>query len=124
MSLCTPSPPQVRQALSGLLNMKKSGWMSPYTRWCVVLVLRLVEPLGLRLRDALAEMDLHQPIADEQRGRDACLDRLLVASAHDQAVDDRVHVLHPRLIELHLLGDVDRLAVDDRADGIPSCEFP
>ena len=29
VSLWTPRPPQVRQALSGLLNMKYSGWMSP-----------------------------------------------------------------------------------------------
>ena len=29
VSLWTPRPPQVGQALSGLLNIKYSGWMSP-----------------------------------------------------------------------------------------------
>src|SRR5687767_9922203 len=74
---------------------------------------RLVEPLGFRLRDTLPDLDLHEAIADEQRRRDAGLDRLLVTPPDDEPVDDRVHVLHARFVELHLLRDVDWLAVDD-----------
>ena len=49
------------------------------------------------------------------------LDRLLVLAADDEAIDDRVHVRDRRLVELDLVGDVDRLAVDDQPRGSPSC---
>ena len=46
---------------------------------------RLVEPLGLGLARALDDVDLQQPVADEQRRGDPGLDRLLVLAADDEA---------------------------------------
>src|SRR5205814_9753248 len=75
----------------------------------------LIKTLGVRLRRALHDFDLHEPIADEQRRRHGGLDRLLVSPADDDPIDDRVHLPHFRLVELDLRRDVDRLAVDDEA---------
>src|SRR4029078_5279440 len=38
------------------------------------------------------DVDLQQPIADEQRRGDARLDRLLVLAADDEAIDDGLHL--------------------------------
>jgi len=56
---------------------------------------------------------LHQPVADEQRGGDAGLDRLLVPPADDQPIDDGVHPGNVFGLELDLFRDIDRRAVDD-----------
>ena len=74
----------------------------------------LVEPLGLGLRGALHDLRLQQAVAHQQRARDARADRLLVLPADDDAIDDRVHVLDVRRLQLGLVGDVDGLAVDDQ----------
>src|SRR6478672_11277637 len=74
---------------------------------------RLVELLALGLRRAFHDLHLHESIAHEECRGDPCLDRLLVPATHHETVDDGIHVLHLRLVELHLLGDVDRLAIDD-----------
>jgi hypothetical protein len=62
----------------------------------------------------LGDVDLQEPIADEQRGGDARLDRFLVLPADHESIHDAVHVLDRRLVELDLVGDVDCLAVDDQ----------
>ena len=62
----------------------------------------LVEPLRVSLARALADVDLDQSVADEQRRRDAGLDRLLVPAADDEAIDDGVHVLDVRGVEIGL----------------------
>ena len=53
---------------------------------------RPVESLGVGLARPLHDLDLHQPVADEERRGDPRLDRLLVLATDDEAVDDRVHV--------------------------------
>ena len=74
-----------------------------------------VEPLHLGLARTFDHLDLQQTVADEQRGGNAGLDRLLVLSAHDEPIDDRVHVLDFRFVQVDLGGDVDGPAVDDQS---------
>jgi hypothetical protein len=75
-------------------------------------------------------VDLQQAVANQERARDAGLDRFLVLAAHDESIDDRVdHAGGDRgadvvralgcvrlaLVGLDVVGDVERLAVDDQA---------
>ena len=59
-------------------------------------------------------MHLHQTVADEQRADDAGANRLLVCARHDKPIDHRVHVLDVGGVEVGLVRDVDRLAIDDK----------
>ena len=59
-------------------------------------------------------MHLHQAVADEQRAGDAGADRLFVPAAHDEAIDDDIHVADVRRLERDLLRQIVRLAVDDQ----------
>ena len=72
-----------------------------------------VEPVGVCLARTGEHVDLHQPVAHQQRRRHAGLNRFFVLPVHDKAIDDGVHVLHGRFVELELRGDVHRLPVHD-----------
>ena len=74
----------------------------------------LVETVSLGLASSLADMDLDQSVADQQRRRQSGLDGLLVLTADDEAIDDGVHVGDVFRLEPGLLGDVHRLAVHDQ----------
>ena len=78
----------------------------------------LVEAVDVRLAGAfrafLDHVHLQQPVADEQRRGDARLDRLLVLASDDEAVDDGVDVADVRIVDGRLLGEIDRLAVDNQ----------
>ncbi len=52
----------------------------------------LVEPLRLRFAGASRHMHLEQSVSDQQRGRNAGPDRLLVLPADDESIDDGRHV--------------------------------
>ena len=75
-------------------------------------------------------MQLDQAVADEERRREAGLDRLLVRAADDEPIDDGVDVLDvigvarrtPLVPALAFdsIGDVDQLSVDDH----PSAALP
>ena len=58
-----------------------------------------VEAVGLGLGCTFQNLDLHQPVAHQQGGRDGRLEGLLVLAAHDHPIDDRVHVGDLRLVE-------------------------
>ena len=66
-------------------------------------------------------MHLKQAIAYEQRGRDARANRLLVLPSNHEPIDHRLHRLHAGGINVHVAGDVDRLAVDDQ---LPAALLP
>src|SRR5579871_312212 len=72
-----------------------------------------VESLGLRLARTLFDLDLNQSIADEKRGGDSGLDRLLVLEADHETIHDGVDMAHLRFIHLEVFGKIHRLAVDD-----------
>ena len=59
-------------------------------------------------------MDLHEAIAHEERVGDPGLDRLLMLPPDDEPVDDGIHVSDVRVVDVGLVGDVDRLSVDDQ----------
>ena len=86
-----------------------------------------VEAFGLALRRALRDVELHQPVANEQGARNAGLDGLLVLPPDDEAIDDGVDaggvdggsVTVVALtvigrIALDVVGDVEQRAVDDQ----------
>src|ERR1039458_5327373 len=73
-----------------------------------------VETLRLRLAGAFDDLDLQQPIAYQQRGGDASLDRLLVLAPHHEAVHHGVHVPDLGFVEFRFRGDVHRLTIDDQ----------
>jgi hypothetical protein len=53
-----------------------------------------IEPFDVCLARPFDDVDLHQPVADEQRSQDPGLDRLLVQWADQKAIDDGVHDAH------------------------------
>ena len=74
----------------------------------------IVEALALRFARALADVHLEEPVAHEQRGGDARANRLLVLPSDHEPIDHRLHRLHAGGVNVHVAGDVDRLAVDDQ----------
>ena len=84
-------------------------------KWWVGLVSRAEEPLALGFICSLLDLNLEQAVADEQRRGDCGLDRLFVLAADHDLVDHGVHVADPGFVELDVLGDIERLAVDDQA---------
>ena len=74
----------------------------------------LVEALSLRLGRALADVDLEKSVAHEQRGGDSRANRLLVLPADHEPIDHRLHRLDAGGVDVHVAGDVYRLAVDDQ----------
>ncbi len=75
---------------------------------------RLGRPLGLPL-PPINDVHLEQPVADEQRRRDAGLDGFLVLATDDEAVDDGVHVVDVGCLEGGFFRKVDALSVNDQA---------
>ena len=95
VSLSTPRPPHVRQALSGLLNMKYVGRDVAVDEMMRRAAEPVVEAFGFRLARALDDVDLQQAVADQERAGNPGLDRLFVLPADDEPIDDRVHVARP-----------------------------
>ncbi len=59
-------------------------------------------------------MDLHEPVAHQQRRRNARLDRFLVLPAHQKPVDHGIHVRDLLFVQLRFRGNVDSLTVDNQ----------
>src|SRR5438045_2950827 len=76
---------------------------------------RAIELFGVGLARALQDLNLQEPVADEQRRGDRRLDGLLTLATDRQPIDDGIHVPHLRLVADHdLRRDVDALTIDDQ----------
>ena len=71
---------------------------------------RAVEALGVGLARPLHDLNLQEAVADEQGAGDGSLDRFLVLPADHEAIDNRVHVLDRRFVQIDLSRDVHQLA--------------
>src|SRR5947207_5259022 len=72
-----------------------------------------IETLTLGGTGAANDVNLEQPVAYDQRGRDRGFDGLLVPGRHDEPIDDGIHVPNARLVEVDFGRNVNELAVDD-----------
>ncbi len=75
---------------------------------------RHVRAFGLPPRP-INDVHLQQPVANEERRRDAGLDGFLVLTTDDEAVDNGVHVVDVGYLEGDFFGEVNALAVNDQA---------
>ena len=75
---------------------------------------RGVKPVRFRLAGALDDVDLHQPVAHQQRACNSGLDGFFVLPAHDEAVHNGVHIPDTGFVECDFLRYIHRLAVDDQ----------
>src|SRR5580658_2165082 len=73
-----------------------------------------VETLRLSLARSFNDLDLEQPIADQQRSGDCRFNRFFVLVADYQAVHYRIHMLDLRFIKLDLSRYVHGLAIDNQ----------
>jgi hypothetical protein len=75
---------------------------------------RAAEPVGGLPVGAGANVHLHQVVADEQGAGNAGTNGFLVLTAHDEPIDDNVHVADVRRFERDLFRQVVQLAVDNQ----------
>jgi hypothetical protein len=66
-------------------------------------------------RGALDDVQLHQAIADQQRGENAGLDLFFLRSLYDETVHDCIHFVDIRLVHLQLIGKVHSFAIHDQS---------
>src|SRR5260370_527247 len=101
VSLWTPRPPHVRQALSGLFEHEVLRLDIAINEVMRFAAQPAVEPLHVCLARPLEDVYLEQPIANKQRGGDSGLDGFFMLAADHKAVHHSVHVLDLRIVELH-----------------------